>query len=108
MRLDKYYRALNMLSEGASVDDVQEATKLQSEEVLRLASGARLPEMVLFHVKGKYERCPKCGRNALLPCIICTLKDNPGLGSMDVIKRPERNQKDPADIALDYQLTEEG
>lgn len=103
MRLDKYYKTLSMIKNDKSVDEIQKETGLQTDEILHMISGARIPPVIIFQFKDKHERCPGCGRKVLLPCLACTHKIHPNT-CMDVIKRPEGHKDEPVDIALDYQL----
>ena len=103
MRLDKYYKTLSMIKQQASVDEIQKETGLQTDEILQMISGARIPPVIIFQFTNRYERCPGCGRNVMLPCLACTQKVYPNV-CMDVIKRPANHRTEPVDIALDYQL----
>lgn len=107
MRLTKYYTALSMSEAGATVDDIQKETGLQTDEILHIQSGSRIPPVILFQQTNVYERCPECGQMVMLPCCMCAYRRHADAPSIDVIKRPIRNQKEPADIALDYQLLDE-
>lgn len=107
MRLTKYYTALSMSETGATVDEIQEATGLQTDEILHIQAGSRIPPVILFQKTNVPERCPECGLKVLLPCVRCSCRRYADASSIDVIKRPARNQKEPADIALDYQLLDE-
>lgn len=108
MKLDQYWRALDLVRAGVSAKTIQQEAGISLSEAEMMLDGALIAPYILLQQKDTYERCPQCGSLTLLPCYTCFLKSKKYIDCVEVIVRPVRNQKLPLNVLLDTQLLEIG